>query len=93
MRRVPREFREPRYIDDLMDDIGRLILELRLAQAEEDVISSAHIVKEQRKRIAALERIGGDCAKERELLAFLEHVEAAHAAHRDTLRHRLDGSS
>ncbi len=84
-----RKLRESRYIDDLMDDMDRLILELCFAQAEEDVLSSAYIVKEQRNRIVALERIGGDCAEERELLAFLERVEAAHAVRHDTLRHRL----
>ncbi len=73
-----------------MDDTDELILELRLAHAEEDILSSARIVKEQRKRVAALERLGGDCAEERELLAFLEHAEAVHVAHRDTLRRQLD---
>ncbi len=70
--------------------MDRLILELSLAEEQEAVMSSARLVKEQRNRVAALERLGRDCAEERETLAYLELVEAAHAAHCDTLRRRLD---
>ncbi len=73
-----------------MDEMDRLILELCLAQAQEDVTSSLRIVNEQRDRVAALERLGRDCADERETLAYLEQVEAAHTAHCDALRRRLN---
>ncbi len=73
-----------------MDEMDRLILQLRLAQAQEDIVSSARLVNEQRNRVAALERLGRHCAEERETLAYLERVEAAHTARCDRLRRRLD---
>ncbi len=66
------------------------MLELRLADAERDMIDNALIIKELRERIAARERLGGDCAEERESLDFFMQVEAAHVAHCETLRRQLD---
>ncbi len=73
-----------------MDEMDRLTLQLRLAHAQEDTMSSVRIVKEQRNRVAALERLGRDCAAERETLAYLERVEGAHTARCDRRRRRLD---
>lgn len=73
-----------------MDEMDRLILQLRLAHAQEDIMSSAHLVNEQRNRVAALERLGHHCAEEQKTLAYLERVEAAHTARCDRLRRRLD---
>ncbi len=58
-RLIPSQVSRPH--NDVMDGMDRLILELRLAEAQEDVMSSARLINEQRNRVAALKRIGRRC--------------------------------
>ncbi len=73
-----------------MNELDELMLELRLSEAERDIVDNALIIKEIRKRIAARERLGFDCAEERERLDFFAQVEAAHVANCEKLRRQIE---